>query len=114
MLNERRTLGLMRLRGVPGESMGRALLIAIVDRRPVGGVLGLVVGSVVPLLVYERGRLPLDVLTDPRQLLLFGRVPGDHGRARAGREPPAGAFATTISPLEASRRVSGRKRSRPR
>ena len=31
MLNERRTLGLMRLRGIPGQLMGRALLLA--DRR---------------------------------------------------------------------------------
>ncbi|MBA2305205.1 MAG: hypothetical protein H0W08_21605, partial [Acidobacteria bacterium] len=31
MLNERRTLGLMRLRGISGRAMGRALLIAIVS-----------------------------------------------------------------------------------
>ena len=31
MLNERRTLGLMRLRGISGQAMGRALLVAIVS-----------------------------------------------------------------------------------
>ena len=33
MLNERRTLGLMRLRGISGELMGRALLVSVVGRR---------------------------------------------------------------------------------
>ena len=68
MLNERRTLGLMRLRGISGQAMGRALQIAIVSGGAVGGVLGLVAGSIGPLFVYERGRLPIDVLTQPAQL----------------------------------------------
>ena len=44
MLNERRTLGLMRLRGISGRAMGRALLVAIVSGGAVGGALGLVFG----------------------------------------------------------------------
>ena len=112
MLNERRTLGLMRLRGISGKVMGRALLVAIVGGGAVGGVLGLVAGSVVPLLVYERGRLPLEVLTQPSQVLLFGgflliaillALVVSRGLVR---------YAMTISPLEASRRVSESETSR--
>ena len=59
MLNERRTLGLMRLRGISGRLMGRALLISVSLGGLGGGLLGLIAGSVLPLLIYERGRLPL-------------------------------------------------------
>ena len=106
MLNERRTLGLMRLRGISGQAMGRALQIAIVTGGALGGVLGLVVGSIVPLLVYERGSLPLEVLTQRSQVLLYGgfliisvvlALIVSRGLVR---------YAMTISPLEASRRVS--------
>src|SRR5437867_11927220 len=45
MLNERRTLGLMRLRGISGDLMGRALLVSIVGGGVAGGLLGLVAGS---------------------------------------------------------------------
>ena len=41
MLNERRTLGLLRLRGVPGRAMGRAFLVALLGGGLAGGVLGL-------------------------------------------------------------------------
>src|SRR5438093_5143270 len=58
MLNERRTLGLMRLRGISGDLMGRTLLVSIVGGGAGGGLIGLAAGSVLPLLVYERGRLP--------------------------------------------------------
>src|SRR5947207_5964815 len=71
MLNERRTLGLMRLRGISGDLMGLALLVSIVRGGAGGGLRGLTAGSVVPLLVYERGRLPAGVLSEPRQLAIF-------------------------------------------
>ena len=107
MLNERRTLGLMRLRGISGQAMGRALLIAIVSGGAVGGVLGLVAGSVVPLLVYERGSLPLDVLTQPSQLLLFGGFLIISLVLALVVSRRLVRYAMTISPLEASRRVCG-------
>jgi hypothetical protein len=106
MLNERRTLGLLRLRGVEGRLMGRALLIAIVGGGLIGGLLGLVLGSVLPLLAYERGGLPFDALFDARQLWYLGAylvvsvVLGLLVSRRLVR------YAMTISPLEASRRVS--------
>lgn len=107
MLNERRTFGLMRLRGIPGEMMGRALLVSITAGGAAGGLLGLVAGSIVPLLIYERGALPLNVLFDARQLsiflvfLLVSVVLALLVSRRLVR------YARTISPLEASRRVSG-------
>ncbi len=106
MLNERRLLGLMRLRGVPGRLLGRTLIQAIVAGGFIGGVLGLVAGSVGPLLVYEHGRLPLDVLMQPHQLalsllfLVITLVLALMVSLRLIR------YATTISPLEASGRVA--------
>jgi hypothetical protein len=107
MLNERRTFGLMRLRGISGELMGRALLISITAGGAAGGLLGLAAGSIVPLLIYERGSLPLNVLLDPRQLAIFlafllvSVILALLVSRRLVR------YAQTISPLEASRRVSG-------
>src|SRR5256712_2478063 len=66
MLNERRTLGLMRLRGISGDLMGRALLVSIVSGGLAGGLLGLAAGAVAPLLVFQRGRLPPGVLPPAR------------------------------------------------
>ena len=106
MLNERRTLGLMRLRGISGQAMGRALLIAIVAGGAVGGVLGLVFGSVVPLLAYERGGLPLGVLTQSSQLLLFSGFLIISIVLALVVSRRLVRFAMTISPLQASVRVS--------
>jgi hypothetical protein len=107
MLNERRTLGLMRLRGISGELIGRALLLSVAIGGVGGGLLGLATGSIVPLMVYERGRLPMDVLLDGRQVailaafLLVSLVLALLVSRRLVK------YATTISPLEASVRVSG-------
>jgi hypothetical protein len=107
MLNERRTLGLMRLRGISGQLMGRALLISVTAGGVGGGVLGLIVGSIVPLLIYEHGGLPLGVLLDLQQIAIFtgfllvSVVLALIVSRRLVR------YAMTISPLEASRRVSG-------
>ena len=107
MLNERRTLGLMRLRGISGQLMGRVFLIAVTTGGFIGGVLGLVVGSVVPLLVYERGGLPMGVLLDGRQLLIFGAFLLISLVLALVVSRRLVKYATTISPLEASVRVSG-------
>lgn len=107
MLNERRTLGLMRLRGISGQTMGRALLLSVTAGGLAGGVLGLAAGSVVPLLIYERGHLPVDVLLDERQLLIFGAFLLVSVVLALVVSRRVVKYATTISPLEASRRVSG-------
>jgi hypothetical protein len=106
MLNERRTLGLLRLRGIAGAAIGRALVASVAGAGIVGGALGLAVGSALTLLIYERGRLPLNVLAQPRQLAIFAAfLLVTVGLAllvcrRFVR------YATTISPLEATKRVS--------
>jgi hypothetical protein len=107
MLNERRTLGLMRLRGISGDLMARALLVSIVVGGAAGGLLGLAAGSVLPLLVYERGRLPAGVLTEPRQLGMFGAFLLISVVLALIVSRRLVKYAMTISPLEASRRVAG-------
>jgi hypothetical protein len=107
MLNERRTFGLMRLRGISGRLMGRALLISVSAGGLAGGVLGLVAGSVLPLLIYERGRLPIGVLLDGRQLAIFGAFLLVSVVLALVVSRRLVKYATTISPLEASVRVSG-------
>src|SRR5262249_26141454 len=107
MLNERRTLGLMRLRGISGQLMGRALLISVTLGGFVGGLLGLAAGSIVPLAIYEHGRLPLGVLLDGRQLAIFGAFLLISVVLALVVSRRLVKYATTISPLEASVRVSG-------
>jgi hypothetical protein len=107
MLNERRTLGLMRLRGISGQLMGRALLISVTAGGVGGGILGLIVGSVAPLLIYERGGLPIGVLLDGQQLAIFVAFLVISVILALVVARRLVTYATTISPLEASRRVSG-------
>jgi hypothetical protein len=111
MLNERRTLGLMRLRGISGRLMGRALLISVTLGGLGGGLLGLLAGSVVPLLIYERGHLPLAVLFDGRQMAIFGAFLLISVVLALVVSRRLVKYATTISPLEASVRVSGSEAS---
>jgi hypothetical protein len=112
MLNERRLLGLMRLRGIPGDELGRTLLIAIVAGGGVGGTLGLVTGSIASLAVYERGHLALSVLWTPGQigaaieLVAVSVVMSCFVSRRLVR------YATTISPLEAARQVEASEATR--
>jgi len=106
ILNERRKLGLMRLRGVPGKLLGESLLLSIGLGGLLGGVLGLAVGTAAPLLVYEKGWLSWELLSrvqGPLVMLFFlivGLVLSLWISRRLVR------YATTISPLEASRRVA--------
>ena len=106
MLNERRKLGLMRLRGVPGQLIGRAFLLAICIGGVLGGVLGLVIGSVAPLLVYEQGDWPAGVLTQWQQVLLFLSFLTVTLALALITSRRLVRYATTISPLEASARVA--------
>jgi hypothetical protein len=107
MLNERRTLGLMRLRGISGQLMGRTLLVSVTAGGVGGGLLGLAAGSLVPLLIYERGHLPAEVLLDGRQLAILGAFLLVSLVLALAVSRRLVKYATTISPLEASARVSG-------
>ena len=106
MLNERRTLGLMRLRGVPAQQIGRALLIAIAGGGLVGGTLGVVIGGIGSLLIYGRGSLPPGVLLDPPQLLLFGAYVVIGLVLTLVMSRRLVKQAMSLSPLEASGRVA--------
>ena len=107
MLNERRKLGLMRLRGISGQLMGRALLVSVTAGGLGGGALGLIAGSVLPLLVYERGHLPMNVLFDGQQIAIFAAFLAISVGLALVVSRRLVKYATTISPLEASVRVSG-------
>src|SRR5437867_7236646 len=106
ILNERRKLGLMRLRGVPGNLLGQSLLISIGLGGLIGGIIGLTLGTLITLYVYEGGVLSWTTLSrvqGPLLMLLFlivGLVLVLLISRRLIR------YATTISPLEASRRVA--------
>lgn len=106
ILNERRKLGLMRLRGVPGKLLGQSLLLSIGAGGLIGGIIGLTFGTVIPLYVYEGGLLSWSMLSrvqGPLWMVLFlvvGLVLVLLISRRLVR------YATTISPLEASRRVA--------
>jgi ABC-type antimicrobial peptide transport system permease subunit len=106
ILNERRKLGLMRLRGVPGKLLGQSLLISIGLGGLIGGIIGLVLGTLLPLLVYEGGVLSWRTISrvqGPLVMLLF-LVVGLILVLLISRKLVR--YATTISPLEASRRVA--------
>jgi hypothetical protein len=107
MLNERRTLGLMRLRGISGRVLGGTLIASILAGGVVGGALGLAVGSGVPLAIAEGGRLPLEVLAARRELLLLGGFLAVTLVLALLVSRRLVRYAVTISPLEASARVAG-------
>ena len=114
ILNERRKLGLMRLRGVPGKLLGQSLLVTIGLGGLIGGIIGLALGTVIPLYVYEGGILSWRTLSrvqGPLMMLLF-LVVGLILVLLISRKLVR--YATTISPLEASRRVAVSESSQAR
>lgn len=107
MLNERRILGLMRLRGVPGHLLGRAFLLSITLGGLAGGILGLLFGTVIPLSIYEHGSLPSVVLLQPQMLWFFALYLVITVVLALLVSRRLVRYATTISPQEASARVAG-------
>lgn len=106
ILNERRKLGLMRLRGVPGKLLGQSLLVTIGLGGLIGGVIGLALGTFIPLWVYEKDELSWQTVArvqGPLVMVLF-LVVGLILVLLISRKLVR--YATTISPLEASRRVA--------
>src|SRR5437867_1629224 len=106
MLNERRTLGLMRLRGISGDLMGRALLVSIVMGGSLGGLLAdrriNSAASGLRARAAAAGRP-----TEPRQLAIFAGFLAISVLLALVVSRRLVRYAMTISPLEASRRVSG-------
>ncbi len=107
LLNERRKLGLLRLRGVPGQAIARAMLSAIAAGGLVGGVIGAVLGTFVPLAIYMGGMPPLALIPkiqEPLYLAAFLAIGVLIALATGWRLV---RDASRVSPLEASRRVVG-------
>lgn len=107
LLNERRNLGLLRLRGVSGRQIARTLLLAIGLGGFAGGILGALLGTALPLAIYFGGVPPLELIPkiqDPIYLALFLFV-GLSIAMLSGRKFVA--QASRISPLQAARRVDG-------
>jgi hypothetical protein len=106
LLNERRKLGLLRLRGVSGRAIGTTLLLAIGLGGLIGGTLGALLGTVVPLSIYFGSVPPLELIPKIQQplylglFLAVGIVIALVTGWRLVRE------ASRISPLEASRRIT--------
>ncbi len=106
LLSERRKLGLLRLRGVPGEAMGRSLLIAIGAGGTLGGVAGAAAGTLLPIRFYAGGWLPWELLLkvqNPGWLLLCVVIGVGLSLWVARRLV---RYVATISPLEASGRIA--------
>ena len=106
LLNERRKLGLLRLRGVPGAALGRSLLVAIGSGGLAGGVAGALAGTALPILIYAGGWLPWETLmkVQPPYLLATFLAIGVGMSLLGGRRLVG--YAARISPLEASGRVA--------
>lgn len=73
ILTERRTIGLMRLRGLRGSLLSRVFLLTILTSGAMGGLLGLAAGMILPLVAYEDlgSVMRLVSLQEPFLALLF-------------------------------------------
>lgn len=105
LLNERRKLGLLRLRGTSATSIRTALLLTIAVAAFFGGLVGAVLGTWLPAMGYTEGALPLRLLVrvqQPEILLVFLAVGTGMALLVSRRFI---LYAAAISPLEASGRV---------
>ena len=105
LLNERRNLGLLRLRGVTAWAIGATLLLAIAAGGVIGGSVGAVLGTIVPLSIYFGGLPPLEFIFNvqhPLYLGIFLTVGVTIALATGWRLIRE---ASSVSPLEASRRI---------
>lgn len=106
ILNQRRTFGLLRLRGVPSRVIGLALMAAVAAGGLAGGGIGAVLGTAAPLLAYTGGLPPWEIIAkiqSPALAALFvavGTVLVLLVSLRLIR------YAARISPLEAAVRVA--------
>ncbi len=109
ILNQRRMVGLLRLRGVSFRPIRQSLLLAIIAGGLLGGVAGGLVGTFIPYGLYRLSgvEVPLSLLfstiQDPWFLAIF-IVMGTFFSVVAGRKIIN--YMSHITPLEASRRVA--------
>ncbi len=106
LLNERRKFGLLRLRGVSGRTVGRAMQLAIGSGGLIGGIAGALLGTVLPILFYARTWLPWHTIVDivnPLSVLASVIIAVAISLLVSRRLV---RYAANISPLEASGRVA--------
>ncbi|NNE38290.1 MAG: hypothetical protein HKN08_08295, partial [Gammaproteobacteria bacterium] len=111
MLNERRRLGLMRLRGIPGAQLGKTLLGAISIGGFLGGLSGIILGSVILLYFYEGSNFSLDILLQPQQIIMSLIFLGITLFLTLLVSYKLVKYAITISPLEASGRFASSEKT---
>jgi len=105
LLNQRRQFGLLRLRGASGSLMGRTLQLSIGSGALLGGVTGGLLGTVLPIWVYEGSMLPLQtvlLIQQPSLLLTFILISMAIALTVTNKLV---RYASTISPIEASGRI---------
>lgn len=105
LLNERRKLGLLRLRGTSARAIRTALLFTIFLAAILGGAIGAALGTWLPTLGYTEGALPWRLLIrvqQPEVLAVFLLVGTGMALLVSRRFI---RYAAAISPLEASGRV---------
>lgn len=108
ILNQRRLIGLLRLRGTAYGPIRTALLVAIGSGGIIGGVSGALAGTLLPYVLFRASGvdLPLNLLfttvQEPKILALF-IVVGTLFGLLAGRKVTN--HMAQVTPLEASRRV---------
>lgn len=109
ILNQRRLVGLLRLRGASYDAIRKSLLTAIGAGGILGGLAGAVVGTLVPFFLYRISgvdvpfNLLFTTIQQPESLAIFIVLGTIFGLA-AGRKVTN--YMVQITPLEASRRVA--------
>ncbi len=109
ILNQRRLIGLLRLRGVSYASVRKALLAAIGAAGILGGFSGTLVGTLLPYMLYRIYgveiplRLLFTTIQEPWVLVTFILLGTGFGLAAGMRVTN---YMEKITPLEASRRVA--------
>ncbi|MBI4446716.1 MAG: hypothetical protein HY645_12500 [Acidobacteria bacterium] len=102
-LNERRTIGLMRLRGASGSAIRSALAFSILAGGLAGSVAGILLGNLVPIFVYKVTPAQMIKIIEPELLLIFAVVAAAVAYFSGRRVTE---YATRITPREASARTS--------
>ncbi len=114
ILNQRRMVGLLRLRGVSFTPIRKSLFLAVIGGGVLGGISGGLAGTFLPYALYRLSgvEMPLSLLfstiQDPWFLIMF-IVVGTFFSVIAGRKIIN--YMSKITPLEASRRVASSEES---
>ena len=114
ILNQRRLVGLLRLRGASYGPIRTSLLLAIGAAGILGGLSGALLGTAVPYVLYRASgeTIPLNLLfttvQEPWVLAVFILLGTGFGLV-AGRKVTG--YMSQITPLEASRRVASSEES---